>query len=474
MGIHSRREAMETLFKLLTASTLGLGGLSACTKQPKPSSIDASAPAQRSVVVIGAGLAGLTAAKALQNAGQKVVVLEGRARIGGRTHTASVGAAKIDLGAAWIHGPDDNPLAVLCRAAGLKMPPQEIDPSVIYDDALGRALTEDEAAAVVEAVEGFFEAETTEALAESERTSLAQALRAYVNELELSPALRALVLHTLTTFTGDSGPSEQVSLHWLFHSASNELSGGDVTIEGGYLELVKFLAEGVDVRTEHVVTRVKTTGDTVTVDTKTDSITADHVIVTVPLGVLKSGSIKFEPALSPGKRAAIERLQMNTMEKVVLTFSERFWPAEIGSVLHRGDAGRDCPLLIDMTEHAGATTWVGLCTGPSAAEMQKTTSDGPIIDRTLRALRAILGRSVPTPAATYVTRWWSDPFAHGAYSLTAVGASPKDRTALAEPMGPVLFAGEATMEEMFATAHGAVMSGLREAKRIVNQAKLPG
>jgi len=89
------------------------------------------------VVVVGAGVAGLTAAQALQQAGHRVVVLEGRDRIGGRTFTSQVGPATVDLGAAWIHGPEDNPVALLAQRNDVVYQAQELTPDLFFDAVEG-------------------------------------------------------------------------------------------------------------------------------------------------------------------------------------------------------------------------------------------------------------------------------------------------------------------------------------------------
>ena len=189
---------------------------------------------------------------------------------------------------------------------------------------------------------------------------------------------------------------------------------------------------------------------------------ADRVIVTVPLGVLKAQTIAFDPPLPERKRRAIERLGFGLLNKVVLSFEEAFWPESPDMI---GLVGPNQPVadLVSGLTFAGTPLLVGL-RGGAAARSREALSDQDAIGEVLAALGA------PEPSGALVTRWAADPSARGSYSFLAVGSTPADLRALAEPLGErLLFAGEATHEEFFATVHGAYMSGIREAGRILGE-----
>ena len=190
---------------------------------------------------------------------------------------------------------------------------------------------------------------------------------------------------------------------------------------------------------------------------------ADRVIVTVPLGVLKAQTIAFDPPLPERKRRAIERLGFGLLNKVVLSFEEPFWPESPDMI---GLVGQEQPVadLVNGLTFAGAPLLVGL-RGGAAARSREALSDQDAIGEVLAAMDA-----APEPTGALVTRWAADPYARGSYSFLAVGSSPADLRALAEPVGErLLFAGEATHEDFFATVHGAYMSGIREAERILGE-----
>jgi monoamine oxidase len=202
-----------------------------------------------------------------------------------------------------------------------------------------------------------------------------------------------------------------------------------------------------------------------------------HAIVTVPLGVLKAGSIEFVPPLPAAKLAAIERLDMGNLEKVVLRFDAAFWTdLDDPRLFYIARQPGELAAFFDATKLAGAPAIVCLYGGQSARDVLDARSDAEVAAGALAALGELLGREVPQPLAVRVTRWWHDPFARGSYSYVPVGASAADMRALGAPVGErLLFAGEATEPTTYATVHAALISGLREARRIGGpELTLPG
>ncbi len=119
-------------------------------------------------------------------------------------------------------------------------------------------------------------------------------------------------------------------------------------------------------------------------------------------------------------------------------------------------------------------TIVCLYAGEPGQNAQDTMSDAELIEGATTALRGLVGGSIPEPVAAATTRWRADAYAQGSYSFVAVGSSPADMDTLAEPIeGRVLFAGEATDSDWYATVDGALRSGLREARRVVPDVTLP-
>ena len=284
--------------------------------------------------------------------------------------------------------------------------------------------------------------------------SVADALSEFVDTGD--PFVQWCIAATITAeYAADP---DQLALRWF--GSESELDGPDLILPGGYGQLVDHLALGVTVELDTVVTRIVHDGSEARVETNRGVFAADTVIVTVPLGVLKADAIVFDPPLPASKRRAVERLGFGLLDKVVLRFDEPFWPEDPDTF---GLVGRDQPVsdLINGVRFAEVPLLVGL-RGGSNALVREGYSDEQTIDEIAEALGA------PDPVGALVTRWAADPFARGSYSFLGVGSSPDDQRALAEPVGDRLgFAGEATHVEFFATVHGAYLSGLREAERIL-------
>ena len=239
--------------------------------------------------------------------------------------------------------------------------------------------------------------------------------------------------------------------------------GTDVFFPQGYDQLVNYVGRGLDVRTGNTVTRVQYGAGGVTVTTSAGSFTAARAIVTLPLGLLQSGGVIFDPPLPAYKQAAIAGLGMGLLNKCYLRFPVAFWPRKIDWI--------EC-----LTLNKGVwAEWVSFLHGPNLpirvgfsaghpAHAIEALSDADTVAGAMGALRDMFGSSIPDPTGYQITRWAQDPYALGSYSFEPVGASAATRVTLAKPAGKSLFfAGEATHAQYSATVHGAYLSGVRAA-----------
>ncbi len=429
-----------------------------------------SAPActhQAPILVVGAGMAGLTAAHALAESGYDVTVLEARDRVGGRTWTSDVGDATLDLGGAWIHGPESNPIASLADHFGIGYARDQTGYDIVFDEASDSDLGTDGSHALDQAYDGFIGALPQLRSALGSDASVADGRDRYLSDHALTGVDARVAQYAIDQWLVEieyAGPVDQQSLDWIWEEG--ETTGGDYFLTGGYVGLVDALAEGLDIRTEAPVSAIASTDDGVSVTAAGAIYEGSAVIVTVPLGVLKAGAIAFDPPLSAAKQAAIERMEMGNLEKVVLTFDERWWGQGGGWFIDAEASGR-FPMVVDATDGAGTPTLVLLYGGRYSRSIQASSTDDTIVAEALTVLGEMYAAAPPTPAATLVTRWTTDPYAYGSYSYLPVGASDADVAALAAPEGDtVLFAGEATYWEYYQTVHGAILSGVREAERL--------
>lgn len=431
-------------------------------------------------VVVGAGVSGLTAARFLANHGQRVVVLEARDRVGGRTCSELVDGVVTDIGASWIHGIDDNALYSLTRAFDMHaveftVGSYQPDGRPIANYGPDGGLLDDRAAAAFVADLREVDAVLVAVIdAAPEGSSYADAVDRALAEFdwedERAARVREFLRHRSEEQYGVD--AERLDAHGL---DDDQVEGDEVVFPGGYDALARGLAAELDVRTGHVVGRVAWSDSGATVESDQGTFAADRVVVTVPVGVLKSDDFVFDPALSEPVASALAGLEMNDFEKVFLRFPERFWDADVYAIRRQGPSALWWHSWYDLTDLHGVPTLLTFAAGPSARATREW-SDEEIAASVLASLREIYGVAVTDPESVRVTRWRSDPYARGSYAYLTVGARPEDHEVLATPLGGadgsggvLHIAGEATWAEDPATVTAALSSGRRAAARILDR-----
>lgn len=429
------------------------------------------------VIVVGAGIAGLTAARILRDSGCTVTVLEARARLGGRLWTDTRLGAPCDLGASWVHGADTNPLARLCAAAGVDLIHAPTGTRRFYE--AGRFERMPQAArrawrglALAAARGAQAQARHRLAGAGAAPPALAEVVEPLIGQPRLPLFDRQLLAWITATAEGVEGaPAEMIDFrHWY----PGEANGVNALLVGGYVRLVDAVAMGLDVRLGAPVESIRYGGGggtEVEVLTASERFTADAAIVTVPLGVLKAGAIRFDPPLPAPRRAAIARIGFGhdaagrdaVMNKVVLRFEARFWPATTERCISLppdpARRGRFSAWL-NLEPVAGVPLLMTFSNGRAAVEFDRERSDEEVCAEALAVLARWTGVQPPQPAACAVTRWLSDPWARGAYSYASIRSSDADRHLYAVPLGGrVYFAGEGTQARDYGTVQAAVRSG---------------
>ncbi len=420
--------------------------------------------ASASVIVIGAGMAGLAAARELRANGFGAVVLEGRERVGGRIHTdRSLGPA-IDRGASWIHGLDKNPITKLADQFGVTTARTNYLNADLYDTD-GRTVGDAKVGKGDDAFATLLKRAKKIGADFDRDISVADALHRAIEETAPSAAQQ----HIFQWFIADTEVDYAAGLDEISIQAFNEdngFGGGDALFPGGYDQIVRGLAMGLDIRVNTAVSRIAYGDDGVRVTTDRGDFSADYAIVTVPLGVLKAGAIAFAPALPERKQEAIRNMAMGVLNKVALAFPRAFWPTEDDFINYIGATPGEWPEFVNLAHYTGDPILIAL-TGGAFARSLESRADAEIAADAARVLRTLFKTTAPEPTGVLVTRWSRDPFAFGSYSHLPVGATVDDYAALARPVGDQLFfAGEATVGDYPATVQGAFLSGIRAAGRI--------
>lgn len=437
-----------------------------------------SGPVER-VVIVGAGISGLVVANALHAAGVPAVVVEGRSRIGGRMRTVSLGGVPVDLGAAWVHGPIGNPLSAWAAQNGIAL--LQADPTTGdisgYDPLIG-SISSSEAAAAFAAAADFPPARFALRAALGPGATVAQGITEFLDQEGYSGDARRVIEFVVRTVFVElpyGGSADAMSLDWYYEDLA--FAGLDHVPVGGYQGLIEAFDDNLDIRLGETVTNVAYGPGGVSVTTTSDVHTGSHALVTAPIGVLKAGALGFTPALPAAKTAAISRLDMGSYEKIYLQFSTPFWegatPAREHTFYISDVAQGEYPVFIDWTPVASSVPTLSCGVAGSFAGTLPGTSEATITARVEAILAEIFPGVSPalrTPTAVAISDWGGDPFSQGAFPFLPVSASPLDMDELAAPVdGRLLFAGDATQSTYYGSGHGAMLSGIREAKRLLAQ-----
>jgi monoamine oxidase len=442
-----------------------------------------STSSKTDVVIIGAGAAGLAAAKALNAEGIDVVVLEARERIGGRIFTLRDDntPVPIELGAEFIHGSAPE-LDELLDDAHLR----SVDISGKRWGIMGSQLRP---------IDDFWERldKVMRRLDAKRRPD-----RSFAEFLEGKPGGRSLALErklALQFVEGFHGADpSRVSERALADGGS---PGDDVRerrigrVVDGYDRVIDALAAplGDRIRRSAIVTRVRWAPGNIFVETRhpdgraRPASTARAAIIAIPVGVLKAGAsetgaIEFDPELR-AKRDSLDHLAMASVVRIVLRFSERFWASE-WFAKQSGRQELDTLAFLHTSDESFPVWWtayplrvpvmVGWHGGPGASALAQLASE-EIESAAIEALARQLGiaprKLRGMVEGAWMHDWEHDPFARGVYSYQIVGGldAPGD---LAKPLrGTLFFAGEATdVEGRTGTVHGAIATGRRAAQEV--------
>ena len=418
------------------------------------------------IIVVGAGMAGLSAARILQDKGYEVMLLEARERIGGRVHTSHEWPdTPLDMGASWIHGVEGNPITALAEAVDAERIVTDYDNGILYDNE-GRLLG-DRGWEEVEEYEAIIEEAIAKASQSDEDQSLMDAVRDLI-DIESLSAKEQRQLNLVLNYKMEQEWAADVEVLSASYADDDEAFGGDdVVFPNGYHEIIEHVAGGLDIRLGHVVQKITYNEEGVVITTNKGTFTGDRAVITLPLGVLQRRSVQFDPPLPRAKEKAIDTLGFGVLNKLYLRFPHAFWQKEPEWIFYLSAKRGEWSEWFNLYPYIEEPILLAFHAGRFGRAVE-ALSDNEMVADAMMVLRNLYGDDIPNPNAWQITRWARDPFALGSYSFPAVGSNYQMREELAKPVANRLFfAGEATEPDYPSTVHGAFLSGKREAERII-------
>jgi monoamine oxidase len=405
------------------------------------------------VAVVGAGAAGVAAARRLAVAGLKALLIEAGSRIGGRAWTHAVGGLPLDLGCAWLHSADRNPWTRLAEELGFTV---DRTPPPWGRQAGDRGFTREEQAAAGAAYDAFDE-RLRKVPPASDRASDALPAEGPWN-------------HYVNSLSGYINGADLNSLSVADYIAYDDAdSGRNWRVVEGYGALVAQAAAGLDVRLGCMVDRIDAGGRLLAIETSSGRIEAKAAIVTVSTAMLAAGRPGLPKAFDPAREAA-GRLPLGLADKLVLTLDDP------------GLAEPDTQVMGDpRAAHAGTyhlrpfgRPVIEGFFGGGCAEALDRDGEAAMAAFARDELAALFGdgiRGKLRPLAA--SRWRREPHVGGSYSHALPGHR-QAREALAERRdGRILLAGEACSAQDFSTAHGAYATGAAAAEALIASLRKP-
>lgn len=431
----TRRDFLSASAALAVAPALGARALGA----PLPRDAD--------IVVIGAGAAGIAAARRIQAANRKVIVVEATGQVGGRclTDTTSFDVP-FDRGARWIHNPDTNPMIRLARAAGLD----------VYAAPLGQKIRIGRRNARPGETEEFLAA-----LVRANRAIDEASRRADVACASVLPKDLGDWAGTVEFVLGANATGKDLKDVSAVDRARAQERTAAIACHQGLGTLIAKLGAQVPLTLATPASRIGWSNRDVMVETKAGKIVARAAIITVSSNMLAAGNIKFTPDLPKRHLDAAAKLSLGSFDHIALQLpGNPLGLARDDIIIEQSNSTRTALLFANM----GASSLCSIDVAGSFGGDLSAQGEKAMVAFAVEWLTRLFGSEVAAAVKkSSATRWDAAPFVQGAMS-SAVPGGQGSRKILTEPIGCMYLAGEATHETLWGTVDGAWESGERAAE----------
>lgn len=387
-------------------------------------------------------------------------MLEAQKKVGGRLSTNRDLDISFDEGASWIHGPRRNPITDLAEQAGAK--------TFLTDDDNQKAFDKD-GKLYTDAFIDDIEKQYNNALKAVIRAGTKdQSFEMVFDKLYPDRLNTHIWKYLLSAYLEFDTSADIAHLSSIDFDDDEVFVGEDVIITNGYDTIAEFLAKGLNIQVNKPVNSINYEGKKIKITANNEILEADFVVVAVPLGVLKRKIIQFTPVLPVNKHNAIQRLQMGTVNKFLLTWETAFWDTNLQYIAYTPEEKGKFNYFLNMKKFTSANALMTFAFGNYAIQTEQM-EDNQIVDEIMSHLKAIYGNNIPAPKSFLRTKWASHPYTFGAYSFATNGTRTTDFNVLAENINRKLFfAGEHTSKDYRGTVHGAYLSGLSAAQQIID------
>jgi monoamine oxidase len=405
-------------------------------------------PREADIVVIGAGAAGIAAARRIQAANRKVIVLEATSQIGGRCITdTTTFDAPFDRGARWIHNPDTNPMIKLARGAGLDVGPAPLGQKIRVGRRNARAGEVEELLATLVRANRAIDDASRGRIDVSCASALPKDLGDWAGAIEFLLGANATAKDLKDVSAIDKIRAQDRS--------------AALACRQGLGTLIAKLGDGLPVSLSTPATRISWSGRDVTVETAAGKIAARAAIITASSNVLSSGALKFAPDLPKRTLDAASKVSLGSYDHIALALpGNPLGLARDDVVIEQSKDARTAFMIANMAGSSLCSIDVAGAFGRDLSGQGEAAMVAFAVEWLTKLFGSDIAKAVKKSSAT---RWNAAPFALGAMSAASPGGQPS-RKILMEPMGSMFLAGEAAHETLWGTVDGAWESGERAAE----------